>query len=129
MIWLKSPTRNLKKAPNGSRRSRGLPVLLLPLMAALAFMAVSCGTSRRELNIQHMAHLKKGMTKQEVLDLMGRPLENEVYNTDKVWYYFIESKWSDGMITRDECLPIFFENDRVAGWGQEEYKKYRQKNW
>jgi outer membrane protein assembly factor BamE (lipoprotein component of BamABCDE complex) len=98
-------------------------------MAALAFMAVSCGTSRRELNIQHMAHLKKGMTKQEVLDLMGRPLENEVYNTDKVWYYFIESKWADGMITRDECLPIFFENDRVAGWGQEEYKKYRQKNW
>jgi outer membrane protein assembly factor BamE (lipoprotein component of BamABCDE complex) len=76
-----------------------------------------------------MAHLKKGMTKHEVVELMGRPLENEVYNTDNVWYYFIESKWSDGIISRDECLPIFFEEDKVVGWGQKEYKKYRQRNW
>ena len=100
----------------------------LAFIAALATIT-SCSPSRRALNVEHMKHLKKGMTKQEVLKLMGRPLENEVYNTDNVWYYFIESKWSDGMITRDECVPLFFENERLAGWGQDEYKKNRQKDW
>jgi outer membrane protein assembly factor BamE (lipoprotein component of BamABCDE complex) len=110
------------------RRWRTLPLNIAAAMGVFLFV-VSCGTSRRALNVQHMAHLKKGMTKHEVVELMGRPLENEVYNTDNVWYYFIESKWSDGIISRDECLPIFFEEDKVVGWGQKEYKKYRQRNW
>jgi hypothetical protein len=60
---------------------------------------------------------------------MGEPLKNEVYNTDDVWYYFTEPKWSDGMITRDECTPVFFNDEKLEGWGQREYKNFRQKNW
>jgi hypothetical protein len=33
------------------------------------------------------------------------------------------------MITRDECTPLFFEDGKLAGWGQQEYKKYRQRDW
>ncbi len=97
-------------------------------VVALVVMS-SCSPSRRALNVEHMKHLKKGMTKQEVLNLMGHPLENEAYNSENVWYYFTESKWSDGMITRDECIPLFFENGYLLGWGQDEYRKYRQRDW
>lgn len=69
------------------------------------------------------------MTKQEVLAIMGEPLKNEVYNTENAWFYFTEVKWSDGRITRDECTPVFFKDDKLAGWGAIEYKQFRQKNW
>ena len=70
------------------------------------------------------------MSKAEVTAVMGEPLKDEVYCSDDVWYYFTESKWSDGAITRDECTPLFFdENGNLLGWGQKAYKKYRQESW
>jgi len=70
------------------------------------------------------------MSKSEVLKVMGEPLRDEIYNTDDVWYYFTESKWSDGMMTRDECTPLFFDKQgSLLGWGQKEYKHYRQRKW
>jgi len=69
------------------------------------------------------------MSKKQVLAIMGKPLENEVYNTNDVWYYFTQVKWSDGSITRDECSPVYFENNKLVGWGTKEYKKFRQKDW
>ena len=122
-----------RRKNNNPRRGLGgrvVPWLFLSLMVSfvLAF-SVSCGIAQARVNRENSTHLRKGMTKQEVLKLMGHPLEDEVYNTDDVWYYFIESKWSDGMITRDECLPLFFENDRLMGWGRKELKKYKQRDW
>jgi outer membrane protein assembly factor BamE (lipoprotein component of BamABCDE complex) len=89
----------------------------------------SCSYYIRKQNNDNIQKLHVGMTKQQVLKVMGEPLKNEVYNTDKVWYYFTEVKWSDGAITRDECTPLFFKNDKLVGWGTNEYKKFRQKDW
>ena len=105
-------------------------IIISFVLLAVTVLASSCATSReQQKNLANLKHLRKGMTKSEVLTLMGEPLKNEVYNTDNVWYYFTESKWSDGMTTRDECTPLFFEEDRLLGWGQDAYKKYRQRNW
>jgi outer membrane protein assembly factor BamE (lipoprotein component of BamABCDE complex) len=107
----------------------------LPALLALSLLAVilqsSCGTSMSERNRDNLKHISKGMTRQEVLKVMGEPLRDEIYNTDYVWYYFTESKWSDGMITRDECTPLFFDKKtgRLLGWGQKEYKRYKQRKW
>ena len=91
----------------------------------------SCrGIQVKKRNLENLQHLHKGMTKSEVLKVMGEPLKNEVYNTDDVWYYFTQTKWSDGMITRDECTPLFFNEDGLLlGWGQKAYKEYLQKKW
>ena len=93
-------------------------------------LQTSCGTSMSERNLTNLKRVRKGMTKNEVLKIMGEPLRDEVYNTDDVWYYFTQSKWSDGAITRDECTPVFFDKQgRLLGWGQIEYKRYKQRKW
>lgn len=108
-----------------SRRCFALAITLI----ATLLLQTSCGISMSERNLTNLKQLEKGMTKQQVLKVMGEPLRNEVYNTDNVWYYFTESKWSDGVCTRDECTPLFFKNGLLLGWGQKAYKKYRQKKW
>ena len=102
----------------------------LGALLAVVLLQVSCGISMCERNLNNLKHIRKGMTKDEVLKVMGEPLRDEIYTTDAVWYYFTESKWSDGMMTRDECTPLFFDkNGRLRGWGLEAYKRYRQRKW
>ena len=81
-------------------------------------LQTSCGISMSERNLSNLKQLEKGMTKQQVLKVMGEPLRNEIYNTDDVWYYFTESKWSDGACTRDVCSPLFFNRGLLLGWGE-----------
>lgn len=79
--------------------------------------------------MENLAKLQVGMTKAEVRSIMGEPLVDQVYNTKNAWFYFTQVKWSDGSITRDECTPVFFLDDKLVGWGQQEYKQFRQSNW
>lgn len=100
----------------------------------IAFFAVglalaSCVSPEATLNLENIAKLKEGMTKDEVLSIMGNPLEKEIYNKPDVWFYYTESKWSDGNRTSDECTPLVFEGGKLLGFGEEFYKKYRQKKW
>lgn len=90
---------------------------------------VSCGYAMRRRNCTNLEKVKTGMSKEEVLTIMGKPLENEVYNNKNVWYYFSESKWSDGAITHDECTPLFFEENKLLGWGHKEYNDYKRRDW
>lgn len=103
--------------------------LLLTLSVVSLFALTSCSYSIRDKNLQNLQRVQVGMTKQQVLDIMGEPLVNEVYNTENAWFYFTQVKWSDGSITHDECTPIFFKDGSVAGWGNQEYKAFRQRNW
>lgn len=104
------------------------------LLIYIAFFAVglalvSCLSPEAILNLENVAKLKEGMTKDEVLSIMGKPLEKEIYNKPDVWFYYTESKWSDGNSTSDECTPLVFEGGKLVGIGEEFYKKYRQKKW
>ncbi len=94
----------------------------------ITLFVVSCSTEQSN-NLEHISKLKEGMSKAEVLQVMGEPLKNEVYNKDNLWFYYTDWKWIDGSRTSDECTPLVFENDKLIGWGQEFYKKYRQKDW
>lgn len=69
--------------------------------------------------------LRVGMTRDEVRGVMGEPLKNEVFtDAPNVWFYYTAPKWYDGMITRDECTPLVFdEREHLAGWGWEFGKK------
>jgi len=104
-------------------------IFYLNFLVLYIALLTSCGWSEMACNKQNLLKLNTGISKAQVLAIMGEPLKNQVYNTDNVWYYYTETKWSDGMITRDECTPIFFKDEKLAGWGQSEYKKFRQKNW
>jgi outer membrane protein assembly factor BamE (lipoprotein component of BamABCDE complex) len=103
--------------------------IVIFVLVISSFVLTSCGHYEKQRNIENLKLLRKGMSKIEVKAVMGDPLVDEVYNQEDVWYYFTESQWSDGSKTRDECTPLFFEDGNLAGWGQKEYKKFRQKNW
>ena len=75
-------------------------------------------------NVEKAKQLRVDMSKEEVLAIMGEPVEVELRSPD-LWFYFIRSYWHDGMITEDECMPVVFENDKVIGWGNRFYATYR----
>ena len=103
---------------------------LIGFIAILAVgLALTSCDSESTTNLQNLAKVKEGMTKEEVLSIMGKPLEKEIYNKPDVWFYYTESKWSDGNSTSDECTPLVFEEGKLIGVGEEFYKKYRQKKW
>lgn len=106
-----------------------LKYILIPLFFVFCCAVFTSCNSEGDKNREDMKLLRKDMTKDEVLKIMGEPLVNEVYNKPNIWYYYVESQWSDGNRTSDECDPLVFENDKLIGWGKEFYKKYRQKNW
>lgn len=98
-------------------------------VAILVSALMSSCSTEGSMNLENIKNLKEGMSKEAVLNTMGQPLVKEVYNTENVWFYYTESKWSDGNRTSDECTPLVFEEGKLIGWGHEFYKKYKQKNW
>ena len=95
----------------------------------LLFAAAGCSTpwSEIERNVDNSRNLRVGMTKSEVLKVMGEPVSDESYCTPDVWFYYINTIWHDGLVTEDECLPLVFHEGRLAGWGNRFYSEYRIK--
>ena len=93
---------------------------LIRLLSAgmLALTLSSCFYAEISRNEKNLAKIRKGMTKKQVLEIMGEPIKGESYCTDKVFFYYTRQSWMDGMVMRDECTPIAFDDfDRVIGWG------------
>ena len=91
----------------------------LLLGAGVLILALSsCFYGEIDRNQKNLAKIRKGMTKKQVLEIMGEPVKGESYCTDKVFFYYTRQSWMDGMVMRDECTPIAFDDfDRVVGWG------------
>ena len=106
--------------------------LLFLFAGVLLLLLNSCGNWDPEIikNRDNLKKIARGMSKAEVKAIMGEPLWNEVYNQPDLWFYYSDCKWSDGMITSDECTPVIFENGKVTGWGQDYYKNHcRYREW
>lgn len=114
----------------------------------LAFALLGCATANtfRADNRMHLMRLSPGMTKGEVLDIMGvgkqkiccpirtvtNPHRSEAYSAGgvqfEVLYYYTDKKtltpssgvMGDGAnnkIDDDELLPIVFQDGKLTGWG------------
>ena len=93
-------------------------IFLLLFAGTLAVLLSSCFYAEIERNQKNLAKIRKGMTRQEVLKIMGEPVKGEAYCTEKVLFYYTRQSWMDGMIMRDECTPIAFDEfGKVIGWG------------
>ena len=93
---------------------------LFAVLAAgsIALSLGGCFYGEIERNQKNLAKIRKGMTQKQVLEIMGEPVKGESYCTDKVFFYYTRQSWMDGMVMRDECTPIAFDDfDRVIGWG------------
>ena len=101
----------------------------LGLFAAAACMALlaGCRTPWGEIsdNVDNSKQLRVGMTKEQVLQVMGEPLTDESYCQPDVWFYYWNTIWHDGLVTEDECIPLVFKDGKLAGWGNPFYTRFR----
>jgi outer membrane protein assembly factor BamE (lipoprotein component of BamABCDE complex) len=94
------------------------------LLAGVLLLLLAGCVSEASTNAENAKRLRVGMTKAEVLAIMGEPVK-ETFATPDRWYYFINPVWSDGLTTEEECLPLIFEKGRLAGWGKRYALKQR----
>ncbi len=97
------------------------------LIISMAFGFISCWQATQARNRDGLLRLKIGMTKEEVLRIMKKPVLNEAYKTEDgkelvILFFYTNRMWADGNYTRDECTPVVFEDGRVVGWGNEFYR-------
>lgn len=78
-----------------------------------------------QTNVENSKKLRVGMTKSEVLAIMGEPVKDETFNRPDIWFYYFNMNWFDGFTTEDECFPVIFKDGKVAGWGHVYYTKAR----
>ena len=86
----------------------------------------SCTFIERSNNRKNLMKLDLGMTKYQVIELMGTPQFSEMYQTEDdvsmiVLYYYTSGKWLTSGVTRQQCTPLVFENKKLVGWGREFY--------
>ena len=102
----------------------------LPVVCAV--LLAGCATvnpyQRAKENVENSKRLRVGMTKAEVLAVMGEPERRESFNQPDVWFYYFDINWLDGFITEDECFPLLFKDGKLLGWGNSFYTRHRIEN-
>ena len=109
------------------------------LLITLLFGGCVSLSQIRATNRERLNKISIGMTKQEVINIMGIETINarddygnivEVINNpyktetlrgkDKIFevvYYYTEIKRADGAINDDELTPLVFDEGKLIGWG------------
>lgn len=102
------------------------------ILVVLAFALASCAgspyqtTAEARQNRDNMLKLNIGQTKEQVLELMGKPYKTETYLSGEkpveFWLYLTEGKNIDDRTLRDSNFtPLAFENGILQGWGRNYY--------
>ena len=101
-------------------------LILAAVCAAIVAMTASCGYVQAINQRSKLQDVRVGMTKDQVVDVAGKPLSKELYSTENIWFYYTRPRWYDGLVTQDECTPFLFDDDGVLlGWGN---KYFRDRN-
>ncbi|MBE6358900.1 MAG: DUF3192 domain-containing protein [Lentisphaerae bacterium] len=99
---------------------------------ALLFITAGCASLNpykvAEKNIRNSKQLRIGMTKAEVLAVMGEPEKNESFSKPDVWFYYYDCNWLDGFVTEEECFPLVFADGKLLGFGNNFYAKWQLEN-
>ena len=98
-------------------------ILLTAGVLGILFLSTGC-VSEAAANVKNAGQFRVGMTKAQVLKIMGEPVKEEFSTPDR-WFYFVESVWADGLTTEEECMPLIFEKGKLIGWGNRFYADWR----
>jgi serine protease inhibitor ecotin len=113
-------------------RLRTMPCVLAALVPLGMVVVFGCTTVSSVLsdNRAHLNQLQPGMSKDQVLHVMGtrnyrnvtNPYRTELFQARdglqvEVLYYATANRDNDRSFLGDELTPIVLENDVLAGWG------------
>lgn len=82
---------------------------------------------KMDRNNKNLMSLEIGMSKNDVLEIMGMPTLNESYQSLKgqaitIFFYYTQRQLADGNVTKDETTPVVFRDGNLIGWGSEFYE-------
>lgn len=103
--------------------------LLLILSACTILDRYDPGFCERQQNFENLKKVQIGMTKKQVINIMGSPILTEEYNKPDLWFYYTDWDWADCARTEEESTPIVFKNGVVIGIGRVFYRKYEHDAW
>lgn len=82
-------------------------------------------------NRNNLMKIEVGMSKQQVIEIMGQPYNREAYTTPDgsvLEFLIYLTKYTDsGSISDSDTTPICFLNDKVTGWGRNFYIDQKQR--
>jgi len=83
-----------------------------------------------EKNRSNLMKLEVGMSKKEVIDIMGMPYNREAYAVPggSLEFLIYLTKYTDsGSIPDSDTTPVCFMDGKVTGWGRNFYVQQQQK--
>ena len=84
-----------------------------------------------ERNRNNLMRLEAGMSKQQVIDVMGQPYNREAYTApdgNVLEFLIYLTKYTDsGSIPDSDTTPVCFLNGKVTGWGRNFYVSQKQR--
>ncbi|AVJ55655.1 hypothetical protein C5610_04620 [Idiomarina sp. OT37-5b] len=85
---------------------------------------------RETYNAKQIGQLEFGMSKDDVIRMLGSPDINEAKETSagahQVLFYRTHHVTSDGITTKDECTPLLFRDNQLIAWGGDAYQDYQE---
>jgi len=104
-------------------------------LLALVLLVSGCASSSVmpwgiEKTRNNLANLELGMSKQEVINIMGMPYNREAYSTPDgpLDFLIYLTKYTDsGSIPDSDTTPICLLNGKVVGWGRNFYEQQKQR--
>ncbi|WBF65354.1 MAG: outer membrane protein assembly factor BamE [Candidatus Kinetoplastibacterium crithidii] len=76
------------------------------------------------INLEHQKMLKIGMTKKQVLSILGTPITRNIYQPEQ-WNYIQYHKTNKGKKNILQ-FTLFFKNDKLIKWSGDEFPKQRE---
>lgn len=106
-------------------------VLFLMTTGLLLYGCASTMPWDIDRNRNNLMKLEIGMSKQQVIGVMGQPYNREAYTTPDgsvLEFLIYLTKYTDsGSIPDSDTTPICFLNDKVTGWGRNFYISQKQR--
>ncbi|MCK5473097.1 MAG: DUF3192 domain-containing protein [Planctomycetes bacterium] len=93
-----------------------ISVFLIPIVLIGGCVGLTAAANRDNLN-----KLEIGMSKNEVLKIMGKPYQREAGEQCE-WLFYLTTAEHFPRIDSD-YTPLAFENSRLIGWGRNFYKE------
>ena len=93
-----------------------------------------CVSRAEHLNREKLLLLELGISMDKAIAMMGMPLYKEGYQREgeamvEILYFdtsrFGNRIYSPECSSRGDCVPLIFENDQLAGWGNAFYQSHR----
>jgi hypothetical protein len=115
-----SPLRNIQQLPMliSNVRISNMYVQSIRKLSNLVPPLLILTTLTANRNNEALLSLQVGMTREEVISLMGQPAKREAYGSTE---YLIYKTNTTGQSERADFTPIAITNGKVAGWGRNYY--------